>query len=174
MVLQPLTEEHLGIALDIINSNPGYNCLENGNPVRTLDGIRKEFVNEETESFVLVVDDTYVGVLDLLLEHPKDQCPWLGLLMIHSQYQGRGYAKQAFQRIEGRLAQAGHKKVRIGVLETNTNARRFWTSLGFRHYAQGEWQGKTIGCFEKSLVDEKSDSVNSPCLNGNQTIGPGL
>lgn len=32
----PVTEDLLGIVLEILNSNPRYNLLENGNPTRRL------------------------------------------------------------------------------------------------------------------------------------------
>ena len=39
-IFQSITEELLNIALSIINSNPQYNILENGNPTRILNDIK--------------------------------------------------------------------------------------------------------------------------------------
>lgn len=149
----PVTEDLLGIVLEILNSNPRYNLLENGNPTRTVEEARNQFLNQNTESYLIYLEDKYVGIIDFLSNNPKDNCPWIGLLMIHGEYHSRGCGKRAYNLFAEKLKQQGYEKVRIGIMQENTSAKKFWTALGFRFYANKQWQGKTIECYEKQLTD---------------------
>jgi RimJ/RimL family protein N-acetyltransferase len=148
-IFQPITEELLNIALSIINSNPQYNILENGNPTRILNDIKNEFLNQNTESYLILLDNQYVGIIDFLSNNPNDNCPWIGLLMIHGKFHSQGYGKLVYTLFEERLKQQGYTKVRIGVMEENKAAKRFWIAMGFRFYAKKHWENKVIECYEK-------------------------
>ena len=82
-----ITEDLLEIVLEILNSNPHYNILANGNPSRTIEEVRKEFINQISESYLIKLDDKYIGIIDFLANNPNDNHPWIGLLMIHGDYQ---------------------------------------------------------------------------------------
>ena len=86
MKFQPITEETLDIVLEILNSNPQYNTIYDGNPTRTIDYVRAVFMNDITVSYLILLNNTYIGLIDFLDCNPKDNYPWLGLLMIHSNY----------------------------------------------------------------------------------------
>lgn len=45
VIFEPITENSIELALEIINSNPTYNILENGNPLRSMTEVRSEFLN---------------------------------------------------------------------------------------------------------------------------------
>ncbi|MGN7296287.1 hypothetical protein [Ferdinandcohnia sp. SAFN-114] len=53
MNFESITEESLNLALDIMNSNPTYNMIENGNPVRTIKEVRSELLNSTTNSYLI-------------------------------------------------------------------------------------------------------------------------
>lgn len=152
MYFEEITKETLYIALEIINSNPEFNVLENGNECRNLSDMEEEFMNPDSISVFVKLDDTYIGVLDYLMENPKDQYPWLGLLMIHGDYQGYGFGSQAFALYENEMRNRGVKNVRIGVLKGNEKARSFWEALGFLYIKSALWKfGKEIFIFEKEI-----------------------
>lgn len=44
IMFQPITEDLLELVLEIINSNSHYNIMENGNPLRTIEEARNEFL----------------------------------------------------------------------------------------------------------------------------------
>jgi hypothetical protein len=44
VIFQPITEDLLDIALEIINSNTHYNILENGVPLRTIEEAKMSFL----------------------------------------------------------------------------------------------------------------------------------
>lgn len=152
IMFQLITEELLDIALEILNSNTHYNILENGNPSRTIEEARNEFLNQNTESYLIFIENKYIGIIDFLKNNPNDNCPWIGLLMIHGEHHSKGYGKMAYNLFEEKLKQQNYNKVRIGILPENIGAKRFWTSLGFKFYAYKQWQEKTIECFEKQLI----------------------
>jgi RimJ/RimL family protein N-acetyltransferase len=152
MHFEEVTKATLFIALEMINSNPEYNIFENGKEARTLADMEEEFLNPNTNSAFIKLDDTYIGIIDYLLENPKDHYPWLGLLLLHSDYQGYGFGAQAFAAYEHEMLKRGKKCVRIGVLKENKKAQRFWESLGFIYYSTSTTQNGTgIFCYEKQI-----------------------
>ena len=152
MMFQPITEDLLDIVVEILNSNTHYNILENGVPSRTIEEAKNEFLNQNTESYLIFLENKYIGIIDFLKNNPNDNCPWIGLLMIHGKYHSKGYGKMAYNLFEENLKQQKCNKVRIGVLQENKTAKKFWTSLGFKFYASKQWKDKTIECFEKQLI----------------------
>lgn len=152
MIFQSITEDLLDIVLEIINSNTHYNILENGVPSRTIEEVKNEFLNQNIESYLIFLENKYIGIIDFLKNNPNDNCPWIGLLMIHREYHCKGYGKMAYNLFEEKLKQQSFSKVRIGILQENKIAKEFWTSLGFKFYAYKQWKDKTIECFEKQLI----------------------
>ncbi|WP_147535748.1 GNAT family N-acetyltransferase [Bacillus marasmi] len=153
MIFEPVTELLIELALEIVNSNRRYNILENGHPIRSIEEVRKEFLNPNTESFLILYKNEYIGLIDFLANNPNDNHPWLGLLMIHKDYHSLGYGKMAYAAFEEKLKQENYDNVRIGVLQKNLKAQAFWKSLGFEYYGESTWEGKVVNCFEKNLMD---------------------
>ena len=152
---EEIKKETLYIALEIINSNTHYNIVENERAQRELEEIEKEFLNPVTISVFIKLDDTYIGVMDYLMENPKDQYPWLGLLMIHSDYQGFGFGAQAYELYENEMRNRGLQCVRLAVIKENVKAKQFWGSLGFLNVkAALSENGKGIFVYEKNLPKE--------------------
>ncbi|MCH6267949.1 GNAT family N-acetyltransferase [Neobacillus citreus] len=149
---EEIRKETLYIALEIVNSNPEYNVLENDLAARELADLEKEFLNPKTISVFIKLDDTYIGVVDYVLENPNDHFPWLGLLMIHADYQGYGFGAEAYAHIENEMDKRGLDRVRIGVIKENAKARHFWELLGFKYYNTVGWEnGRVIFCYEKLI-----------------------
>ena len=96
VMFRPITEDLLEFVLEILNSNSHYNVLENGNPLRTIEEARNEFFNQTTDSYFIILENKYIGIIDFLKNNPKDNCPWIGLLMIHGDYHSMGYGKKAY------------------------------------------------------------------------------
>jgi GNAT superfamily N-acetyltransferase len=152
---EEITKETLYIALEIINSNSHYNLVENGRAHRELAEIEEELLNPDTTSVFIKLDDTYIGVMDYLLENPKDQCPWMGLLMIHGDYQGFGFGTQAYALYESGMRERGLVRTRIGVIRENVKAKQFWESLGFLYIKTAfSENGKEIFIYEKNFPKE--------------------
>jgi len=154
---EEITKDTIYIAQEIINSNKQYNLLENGLDFRTIEEVESDLLNGKSSSNFIKLDDTYIGVIDFLLENPKDHFPWLGLLMIHKDYQGFGFGVKAFQLFEADFLTRGLEFVRIGVIKDNTKAHIFWKSLGFTMFKTTLGQyGNEIFCYEKHLSKKTS------------------
>ncbi len=149
ITFERITENLLKTALEIINSNQHYNTMENGQPFRPIKDVRKDLLNPVTESFLIMMNEKPAGVLDFMRNNPEDDTPWLGLLMIHGDYQGLGWGRQAYLAFENRLKRQHFHRIRLGVLQKNERAKRFWESLGFSRYGETEWEGKAVDCYEK-------------------------
>lgn len=152
MIFEPITEDSIKLALEIVNSNRTYNILENGNPVRSLKEVSSEFLNTISDSFLIIQENKQIGIINFLKNNPKDNHPWIGLLMIKAEYHSLGYGKKAYTCFEDKLKQQKFDHVRIGVLQANFIALEFWKSLGFTFYCNRDWRGKVVNCFEKPLM----------------------
>lgn len=152
MIFEPITEKSLEIALEIVNSNSNYNILENGKPLRSINEVSNEFLNPITDSFLIIHENKYIGIIDFLKNNPKDNYPWLGLLMIHNDYQSMGFGKKAYVSFEEKLKKQNFTHVRIGILQQNLKAFEFWKSLGFKFYGSSTFGDKSVDCFEKLLM----------------------
>ena len=136
---QPVTYERIGIVKEIVNSNQEYNMIAEGHPELTDEEILEMYESSKSRGTVLsfVVDgEHHVGIIDYLIENPSDKMPWLGLLMIHSDYQGQGYAVEALKRYERVMHDQGKKRVRLGVIKENDRAVNFWSNRGFALYEE--------------------------------------
>jgi hypothetical protein len=59
MIFEPITEKSLETALEIVNSNPTYNILENENPLRSIKEVSSEFLTQITDSFLIIHNSTF-------------------------------------------------------------------------------------------------------------------
>ncbi|MGN1402221.1 MAG: GNAT family N-acetyltransferase [Bacillus sp. (in: firmicutes)] len=152
ITFETITDKNIYIAKEMVLSNAEYNKMENGNKHRSDKEIQQEFSGTGDRKHLLIkADDTYIGLASYLPYNPKDGHPWLGLFMIHRDYQGFGYGTTAYFALEEKLAAEGLKTIRLGVLGNNERAKTFWERNGFRFYKIGEHEGKTLICFEKHL-----------------------
>jgi RimJ/RimL family protein N-acetyltransferase len=154
LTFEPVTEDKLEIVKEMVNSNSEYNVLENGDPTRTDEEIKEEYIyNQEGRStYFIKADDTYIGLLDYMELNEQDGYPWLGLLLIHRDYQGYGYGTNAYYAFEDMMREKGKTHLRLGVLLDNKKARAFWESVGFSFFAQKETtKGILVDCLKKKL-----------------------
>ncbi len=149
---QPITEDLLEFVLEIFNSNSYYNILENGNPLRSMEEVRSICLNQVTDSYLIVLGNKYIGIIDFLKSNPNDNCPWVGLLMIHEDYHSMGHGKTAYVYFEEKLKKQNFNNIWIGILQENIRAKKYWASLGFKFYKNSQLEGKLIECFEKQLT----------------------
>ncbi|WP_042455683.1 GNAT family N-acetyltransferase [Neobacillus dielmonensis] len=156
MYFEEIKKDTLYIALEIINTNQAYNIMENGHSTRSFTDMESEFLNSFSQSKFIKLDDTYIGVLDYLEENPNDQFPWLGVLMIHADYQGFGFGEQAYALFENEMIKRGFNTVRIGVIKENLKAKQFWEKLGFIYYNTTMIKNEIeILCYQKQIKDER-------------------
>jgi len=152
ITLEEITKDKVEKVKEIVLSNKAYNVLENGRETRSLKEIKEEFLNPATYSYFIKADQDYIGLIDYLPENPKDHYPWLGLLMIHEQWKGKGFGKRAYHLFEESIINSGKQAIRLGVLTDNKYAKVFWESLGFIYYETKPFkEGREVDCYEKKL-----------------------
>ncbi|MEV6601062.1 GNAT family N-acetyltransferase [Actinoplanes sp. NPDC051346] len=77
-------------------------------------------------------DGRIVGFAQLLLRHPEDGHPWIGLLLVDGRLGRRGHGRAIVAALEDRFRSEGATAIRLGVLVVNTEAQPFWAKLGYR------------------------------------------
>lgn len=93
-----------------------------------------------------------VGTACLLVTHPREPYPWIGLLLIDGRRQGEGLGSVAAEALEAVLADEGWPEVRLAVLDANAPALAFWTRGGYRAYARGtDGDGRPCTLLSKPL-----------------------
>ena len=73
-----------------------------------------------------------VGLLDWVDENPNDGAPWIGLIMIHADYQRGGLAAEAIEGLAGHGRSAGWTRLREGVIDGNEAGMALALALGMR------------------------------------------
>jgi ribosomal protein S18 acetylase RimI-like enzyme len=152
-IFEKIKPETLPFVVEIVNSNSDYNSLENGNLKRTVSEVESEFLNPETESYLIKNKEVPIGVLDYLHQNPKDGFPWIGLLMVHAKFQSQGIGSRIYYEFEKKFLESKYNHVRLGVLQDNRKAISFWTGMGFEYVETKGWKEKQIDVFEKQLVE---------------------
>lgn len=151
ITFESITKPNLYIAEEIINSNPDYNVMELSKKSRLQEEIEQELWNDHTLSVFIKLEDTYIGIVNYMLRNQKDHRPWIGLFLIHSDYQGYGFGTQAYYVFEQKLKLEEVKELRLGVLQQNTRALEFWLRKGYNVYTSSVVNNNKIDCLEKLL-----------------------
>ncbi|MGI8332492.1 GNAT family N-acetyltransferase [Actinomadura scrupuli] len=73
-----------------------------------------------------------VGFAEILLAHPVDGDPWIGLLLVDGRLRRHGYGRAIATALEDRFRDEGAGRAGLAVLENNPEALAFWTALGYR------------------------------------------
>ena len=71
------------------------------------------------------------GVVAWMAPHPRDQCPWIGCIVLHADHQRQGLGSEVLRAVERLLAAAGWERVRASPLLTLPWAQAFLDSLGY-------------------------------------------
>jgi hypothetical protein len=149
---EKVTADTLAIALKIVNSNPVYNTIENGSPVRRLEDVESGFLNPGTDSYFIKWDKDYIGLIDFLRKNPNDGFPWIGLLMIHGNQQSLGYGCKSYHAFEEKIREWKYDSIRLGVLQNNQKAKGFWNRMGYKFVAIKSWNDKKVDVYEKRVI----------------------
>ncbi|HHY64973.1 MAG TPA: GNAT family N-acetyltransferase [Clostridiaceae bacterium] len=89
---------------------------------------------ESSDKFVYGVfnpDNVLVAVADIVRNYREEGEWMLGLLLIDPNERGSGLGRIIHEYIKNMVREQGGVKIRIGVLEDNIRAVKFWTGLGY-------------------------------------------
>jgi RimJ/RimL family protein N-acetyltransferase len=148
LVLDEPDDDDLPGMLEVALSNPAFLATHEGSAgdpgghdigmlardlaVAAADHQRHPLVIREREG------GTVVGWADTLDRHPRDDVPWIGLLEVHANDQGRGYGHEAADAIAAWYRSQGATRLRIGVDDGNDGAAAFWRRLGYQQVDRRE------------------------------------
>lgn len=133
--VRPLGPADVDRILDLYRSNPLY--FEHCPPQPDEVGVLSDLTTVPPAKSV--TDKAFLGffqgqdllaVLDLVKNYPEEAVIFIGLFMVDKSYQGRGIAGCLMTEILEALGKT-YKKVRLGFVQTNLQARAFWQKLGF-------------------------------------------
>lgn len=80
-----------------------------------------------------------IATIDFLEQNPSDNLPWLGLLLVHGDFQGQGYGQEIFQSLVAYYRdEKKWTNFRLSVLNQNKKALAFWQKQGCQLVAKNE------------------------------------
>ena len=77
------------------------------------------------------VKDELVVLVDLVLDHPKANCAWLGLVMTEKTKLRQHYATKVLTALKAALKREGYKELLTSSALSDVNAQGFLNALGF-------------------------------------------
>ena len=81
-------------------------------------------------------DGTLAGVFDLIKDYPEPGIWYLGLLLLHPANRSKGHGEAIHVQVSAWVRSQGGSAIRLGVVEKNTKALKFWTRLGYQELAR--------------------------------------
>ncbi|WP_202708876.1 GNAT family N-acetyltransferase [Sporosalibacterium faouarense] len=87
---------------------------------------------EEKYLYGVFDKNSLVAVIDMVSNYPEKGEWIIGLFLIHTKIRGIGLGREIHNLIKNFIISKGAEKLRIGVLEQNTNALKFWNKIGYK------------------------------------------
>jgi GNAT superfamily N-acetyltransferase len=147
-------KEMIPIEMEIMNSHPEYNLLADGKRILSQEDLLEEHdegSDLEKERYLLKVGENYIGIIDFIMLNPRDQKPWLGLLIIHRDWTRQSYAEKALTIYEDMMRIRGINEVRLGCFEANSPGLSFWEKQGFTRIKEITYRDQPLWILEKAL-----------------------
>ncbi|WP_411503366.1 GNAT family N-acetyltransferase [Brevibacillus centrosporus] len=158
LVLRETIRDELPQLLNIYNSNPGYNQLRNGFGIVTLAELETEYDSTMgiPSGYWLTVyaGEQIVGIMHLIVTNPADQKSWISLLLIHANFQRKGYGREAVQLAEGLCASEGSLHVHHGVYRSKRAGPAVLGQARLRTVSPGSCTSRSSGaaCSSRSQM----------------------
>ncbi|CAM5793184.1 MULTISPECIES: GNAT family N-acetyltransferase [Brevibacillus] len=138
----PVEESDFDELLSVYNSNPDYMEYAYGKREVTVQTVESDHAEnlamEDSYSILLRSRSTrdLVGIAQFILRNPRDGNPWLGLIMLHKDHQGKGYAQHFLDTLIAWYKENGYTSLHLGVLDKNRGVVPFYEKCGFRVYEE--------------------------------------
>lgn len=76
--------------------------------------------------------ESFVAIMDLILDYPVKETAFIGLFMTNTQYQKKGVGSNIISEIAACLKSSGFRKIRLGVDKGNPQSYAFWSKNNFK------------------------------------------
>ena len=97
-------------------------------------------------------EDDLVAILDLIIGYPETDSAFIGWFMVDAEKQNQGIGSQIIADLRAALSAQGIRKLSLGCIRENTEAREFWEHQGFtaagREVDQKEY---VVDVFEREI-----------------------
>lgn len=140
--------------MEIMNSQPEYNLLADGKKVLDEEDLLSEQEEKKElgkERYLIKAGEHLVGIIDFIMENPRDHKPWLGLLIIDRKWSRKSVGAAALAKYEQMMRERGIKEVRLGCFTDNVIGMAFWEKQNFRKVEEITFRGKPLWVMEKHL-----------------------
>lgn len=135
-LVRRLTEEDVSGIYELCRQNPQY--YRHCPPFVTEQSIRKDMqalpprkTPEDKYYLGYFERDRLIAVMDLIDRCPGEDMVFIGFFMMDCSLQGQGIGSGIIGELCGYLSRAGRSAVRLGWVEGNLQAERFWHKNGF-------------------------------------------
>lgn len=78
--------------------------------------------------------------MDLILNYPVKNTAYIGLFMMHLDYQNKGLGSKIISECAKYLKTLGFHKIRLGVDKENPQSNAFWKKNGFLAVTENEYR----------------------------------
>lgn len=124
--------------LAVFNSNPEFldaSTLHTGVTAFTTEDFEKflwhNTVMENSHCLAIRVAEQIVGVVTLLVPHPREGQPWVGSLIVDGELEHERVANQVLAELERILAAQGWTHVFVGPMVSMVESIGWWRSFGY-------------------------------------------
>lgn len=87
---------------------------------------------EKKKYELIMLNGMDIGVIDYIVNYPDEDAIYIGLFMIDGNFHRSGYGREYIEEFIPRIKNEGFKRIRLGVLDGNKTALKFWTNIGFK------------------------------------------
>lgn len=142
LAFTPVTERDFPALLDVYNSNPDFMEYSFGQRTVPVEVVAQDHAENLTfaDSYSYCLREasshSLIGIAQFILKNPRDGHPWLGLIMIDSRAQGRGYAKEFLDCLIAWYRENGYTSLHLAVLEKNQAVVPLYEAYGFATYEE--------------------------------------
>ena len=132
-----IKKENFGQVFEVYDTNQNFFLLVQGkeatieNSINDIDTIPPNCAIEQKIYISIWKNGNVVGVLDIIEKYPTQSCFWIGLLLIHSNFQGKKIGSAITKALLNAAKIAGYKTAQLGVIESNEKGVSFWKKHGF-------------------------------------------
>lgn len=115
-----------------------FSMLESGKPTQPGDGYKLLTAlppdTTPDQKIIVFVEQCgiKVGLVELIANYPEKGIWWIGLLLIRPNFRGKSLGKQIVDVLGRAMADSNAREIRLGVLENNPDAYRFWLKNCFK------------------------------------------
>ncbi|MFE8703252.1 GNAT family N-acetyltransferase [Cytobacillus sp. FJAT-54145] len=144
---------YIPIELAIMNSQPEHNLVSEDRELLTDEDLLEEHEEhkDKKERYLISLDDEFIGIVDFIMENPRDLKPWLGLFIVHKNWEGKGVAQEAYTWYENLMKARGVGEVRLGCFKNNLKGLTFWRRQKYEIVKEIDFKEKPMFVLEKKL-----------------------